>query len=66
MADHNWSAPAVRVLVVEDFEPFRRATRSILVNRSGLQIVGEQGGKIAQKCMAVRNKRCRSREEVEV
>lgn len=41
MADCNRSAPAVRVLVVEDFEPFRRATGSILSNRTGLQIVGE-------------------------
>lgn len=41
MADCNRSAPAVRVLVVEDFEPFRRATSSILSNRTGLQIVGE-------------------------
>ena len=41
MADCNWGAPALRVLVVEDFEPFRRVTCSILGNRTGLQIVGE-------------------------
>ena len=35
------SALAVRVLVVEDFEPFRRVICSILGNRSGLQIIGE-------------------------
>jgi DNA-binding NarL/FixJ family response regulator len=35
------SASAVRVLVVEDFAPFRRAIRSILEKRSGFEIVGE-------------------------
>jgi DNA-binding NarL/FixJ family response regulator len=39
--DNHRGVPAVRVLVVEDFEPFRRAIRSILGNCSGLQIVGE-------------------------
>jgi CheY-like chemotaxis protein len=39
--DNRRSAPAVRVLIVEDFEPFRRAIRSILGKHRGLQIVGE-------------------------
>lgn len=39
--DNHRSALAIRVLLVEDFEPFRRATRSILCKRSGLQVVGE-------------------------
>jgi CheY-like chemotaxis protein len=42
MAKDNYrSAPAVRVLVVEDFEPFRCAIRSIVEKRSGFQIGGE-------------------------
>ena len=40
-SDNNWSAPAVQVLVVEDFEPFRLFLRSALGKHSGLQIVGE-------------------------
>ncbi len=39
--DNHRSAPAIRVLLVEDFEPFRRAIRSILGKHSSLQIVGE-------------------------
>jgi chemotaxis response regulator CheB len=40
--DNNRSAPAVRALVVEDFEPFRRFLRLALGGKhSGLQIVGE-------------------------
>ena len=35
------SASAVRVLVVEDFEPFRRLICSMLRKMPGLQIVGE-------------------------
>jgi DNA-binding NarL/FixJ family response regulator len=35
------SAPAVRVLVVENFKPFRRAICSTLGRHSSLQIVGE-------------------------
>jgi chemotaxis response regulator CheB len=41
MADDRRSASAVRVLVVEDFAPFRRALCSMLLKHSGLQIVGE-------------------------
>ena len=41
MANERRSALAVRVLVVEDFEPFRRFIRSMLGNRPDLQIVGE-------------------------
>jgi DNA-binding NarL/FixJ family response regulator len=42
MADDNHrSAPAVRVLVVEDFEPFRRFICSTLGKLPRLQIVGE-------------------------
>jgi len=42
MADDNHrSAPIVRVLIVEDFEPFRRFVRSMLGKVPGLQIVGE-------------------------
>jgi DNA-binding NarL/FixJ family response regulator len=41
MINDNCSAPAVRVLIVEDFEPFRQAIRSILGKQGGLQIVGE-------------------------
>jgi DNA-binding NarL/FixJ family response regulator len=37
-SDNHWR---VRVLVVEDFEPFSRFVRSTLGNRSGFQIVGE-------------------------
>ncbi len=39
--DNHRSAPAIRVLVVEDFEPFRRFLRSALGKHSGLQVVGE-------------------------
>jgi DNA-binding NarL/FixJ family response regulator len=39
--DNHQSAPAVRVLVVEDFEPFRRAICSMLDKISNLKIVGE-------------------------
>ena len=35
------AAPAVRVLVVDDFEPFRRAIRSLLGKNPDLQIIGE-------------------------
>jgi DNA-binding NarL/FixJ family response regulator len=37
----------VRVLVVEDFEPFRRFLRSALGKRSSLQIVGEASDGLA-------------------
>ena len=33
--------PAVRVLVVDDFEPFRRFVRSTLGERPDLQVIGE-------------------------
>jgi DNA-binding NarL/FixJ family response regulator len=39
--DDNRSAPVVRVLVVEDFEPFRRFLRSVLGKHRTLRIVGE-------------------------
>ena len=35
------TAPAVRVLVVDDFEPFRRFVCNMLGKMPGLQIVGE-------------------------
>lgn len=38
--DHR-SVPAVRVLVVDDFEPFRRLICSMLGRRLSLQIIGE-------------------------
>lgn len=31
----------VRILIVDDFEPWRRAVRSILASDSGIEIVGE-------------------------
>ena len=39
--DNHRSAPAIRVLVVEDFEPFRRFVCSTLGKLPDLQIVGE-------------------------
>lgn len=41
----------VRILVVDDFEPWRRAVRSILANDSDLEVVGEcsDGSKAVQK-----------------
>lgn len=33
---------SVRVLVVDDFEPFRRFVCSALTQRSGLQVIGEE------------------------
>jgi DNA-binding NarL/FixJ family response regulator len=39
--DTNRTTPAVRVLVVDDFEPFRRVVCSILGKIPNLQIVGE-------------------------
>ena len=39
--DNHQSAPAIRVLVVEDFEPFRRFVCSTLGKLPHLQIVGE-------------------------
>jgi DNA-binding NarL/FixJ family response regulator len=39
--DNHRNAPAVRVMVVEDFEPFHAVICSILKNRSGFQIIGE-------------------------
>jgi DNA-binding NarL/FixJ family response regulator len=39
--DNRRSAPAVRVLVVEDFEPFRRLICAMVGRMPGLQIVGE-------------------------
>jgi DNA-binding NarL/FixJ family response regulator len=50
--DNRRSAPAVRVLIVEDFEPFRRAIRSILGKHSGLRIVGEASDGLEAVCMA--------------
>jgi DNA-binding NarL/FixJ family response regulator len=41
MAADNRSVPAVRVLLVDDFEAFRGAMRSILGKQSALHIVGE-------------------------
>ncbi len=41
MANDRRSVPAVRVLVVEDFEPFRRLICSMVGKMPGLQIVGE-------------------------
>ena len=41
MADDRRSVPAVRVLVVEDFEPFRRLICAMVGRMPGLQIVGE-------------------------
>jgi DNA-binding NarL/FixJ family response regulator len=42
MADDNHrSAPAVRVLLVEDFQPFRQFICSMLEKRSDLRIVSE-------------------------
>jgi DNA-binding NarL/FixJ family response regulator len=41
MANDRRSAPAVRVLVVEDFAPFRQFVCSMLGRRPGFQIVGE-------------------------
>ena len=41
MADDRRSAVAVRVLVVEDFEPFRQLIRSMLGKMADSQIVGE-------------------------
>jgi DNA-binding NarL/FixJ family response regulator len=39
--DNHRSAPAVRVLVVEDFEPFRRFTCNLLGKMPALQIIAE-------------------------
>jgi DNA-binding NarL/FixJ family response regulator len=39
--DNRRRALAVRVLVVEDFEPFRRVICSILGKHCGLQVIGE-------------------------
>jgi DNA-binding NarL/FixJ family response regulator len=41
MENGHPNGPAVRVLLVEDFVPFRRFLRSALVKYGGLQIVGE-------------------------
>jgi DNA-binding NarL/FixJ family response regulator len=41
MTKRRRSVPAVRVLVVEDFEPIRELLRSALGKHGGLQIVGE-------------------------
>jgi DNA-binding NarL/FixJ family response regulator len=38
---HSMSPTTVRVLVVDDYEPFRRFVCSTLAKRSALQIVGE-------------------------
>jgi DNA-binding NarL/FixJ family response regulator len=35
------SAPTVRILVVDDYEPFRRLVRLTLAERPHLQVVGE-------------------------
>lgn len=39
--ENDQKAPLVRVLVVEDYEPFRRFVRSSLGKRPDLEIVGE-------------------------
>ena len=39
--DDNRVTSAVRILLVEDFEPFRRLVCSTLRNKTGLQVVGE-------------------------
>jgi DNA-binding NarL/FixJ family response regulator len=53
MANHNYrSAPAVRVLVVEDFEPFRLFIRSMLSKRTDLQIVCEVSDGLEAVCKA--------------
>lgn len=41
MANDRQSPAAVRVLVVEDFEPFRQLIRSILLHKPDLQIIAE-------------------------
>lgn len=41
LADDNRRASEVRVLVVEDFEPFQRFICSILGKKTGLRIVGQ-------------------------
>jgi DNA-binding NarL/FixJ family response regulator len=41
MADDRRSARAIRVLVVEDYEPFRRVICTMLDRMPGLQIVGD-------------------------
>ena len=41
MANAHTSHSAVRVLLVDDFEPFRRTVRSILARQPELQVVGE-------------------------
>jgi DNA-binding NarL/FixJ family response regulator len=41
MANDSRSARAVRVLVVEDYEPFRRVICTMLDRMPGLQIVGD-------------------------
>lgn len=41
MENGHPSVPAVRVLLVEDFEPFRQFLRAALGKYGGLQIVGE-------------------------
>ena len=35
------SSAVVRILVVDDYEPFRRSLRAILQTRSDLQVIGE-------------------------
>ena len=46
MANDSRSAQAVRVLVVEDYEPFRRVICSMLDRMPGLQIVGDVSDEI--------------------
>jgi len=41
------SAPTVRILVVDDYEPFRRLVRLTLAERPELQIVGEAADGLA-------------------
>jgi len=46
MADDRRSARAIRVLVVEDYEPFRRVICTMLDRMPGLQIVGDVSDEI--------------------
>jgi DNA-binding NarL/FixJ family response regulator len=51
-ADNHRTAPAVRVLVVEDFEPFRRLICSMLRKMLGFQIVGEVSDGLDAVCQS--------------
>jgi DNA-binding NarL/FixJ family response regulator len=45
-------APTVRVLIVDDYEPFRRFVRSSLGRRQDLQIIGEASDGLEAVCKA--------------